>query len=61
MYFNLSRFAINADGQVYANVSDCGRISLQTVRWMMRETNLAERALPPINATQCYLQCFFNF
>ncbi len=35
-------------------VADCGRISFQTVRWLMRETNLSERASPAINTTQCY-------
>ena len=34
-------------------VADCGQISFQTVRWLMRETNLSERASPAINATQC--------
>ena len=37
-----------------ALVADCGRISFQAVRWLMRETNLAERASTAINATQCY-------
>jgi len=37
-----------------ALVADCGRISFQTVRWLMREKNLAERASPAINATQCW-------
>lgn len=36
-----------------ALVADCGRISFQAIRWLMREMNLAERALPAINATQC--------
>ena len=36
-----------------ALVADCGRISFQAVRWLMREMNLAERASPAINATQC--------
>jgi len=36
-----------------ALVADCGRFSFQTVRWLMRETNLAERASTAINATQC--------
>ena len=36
-----------------ALVADCGRISFQTVRWLMRETNHAKRASPAINATQC--------
>ena len=44
-----------------ALVADCGRISFQTVRWLMRETNLAERASPAINATQCYRQLLFFF
>jgi len=52
------RFSDNA-GQNFlptgsvALVADCGRISFQTVRWLMRETNLAERASTAINATQC--------
>jgi len=37
-----------------ALVADCGRISFQTVRWLMREKTLAERASPAINATQCW-------
>ena len=36
-----------------ALVADCGRISFQDVRWLMRETNHAKRASPAINATQC--------
>lgn len=42
-----------------ALVADCGRISFQTVRWLMREKNLAKRASPAINATQCSLLGFF--
>ena len=45
-------FSFSVTGSV-ALVADCGRISFQTVRWLMRETNLAERASPAINATQC--------
>ena len=44
-----------------ALVADCGRISFQTVKWLMRETNLAERASPAINATQCCRQLFIIF
>lgn len=44
-----------------ALVVDCGRISFQTVRWLMRETNLAKRASPAINATQCYHPLFICF
>ena len=44
-----------------ALVADCGRISFQAVRWLMRETNLAERAAPAINATQCYGLAFIFF
>jgi len=36
-----------------ALVAVCGRISFQTVGWLMRGTNLAEHASPAINATQC--------
>jgi hypothetical protein len=36
-----------------ALVEDCGRISFQTIRWLMRETRLAKRASPAINTTQC--------
>lgn len=52
--------ALAVTGSV-ALVADCGRISFQTVRWLMRETNLAKRASPAINATQCYHPLFICF
>jgi hypothetical protein len=45
-------FRLPLTGSV-ALVADCGQISFQTVRWLMRETNLTERASTAINATQC--------
>ena len=52
--------ALRLTGSV-ALVADCGRISFQTVKWLMRETNLAERAATAINATQCWAQLFFLY
>ena len=51
---------LQATGSV-ALVADCGRISFQAVRWLMRETNLAERASTAINATQCCALGFYFF
>jgi hypothetical protein len=50
-------FTLQLTGSV-ALVADCGRISFQAVRWLMRETKFAERASPAINATQCCGQFF---
>jgi hypothetical protein len=44
-----------------ALVADCGRISIQTVRWLMRETNFAERTTPAIKAIQCCVLPFILF
>lgn len=53
------RLGLQVTGSV-ALVADCGRISFQTVCRLMREMNLAVRASPAINATQCYGQLFFQ-